>query len=530
MSAPHTFPLDSEPHTSVIIAGAGLSGLDALVQLKRLAKVTDVVCYEKGDGLGGTWRSNRYPGASCDIPIAFYSFSFEPAKEFATQWPDSEGICRYYDRVVDKYGVRDQFVFHTVVEEARFSRDTGLWTIRIRNVTTDETRNKTANVFISAVGALSTPADPPFDVSNFDGKVMHSAAWDTSVDLNDKNVVVVGNGCSAAQIVPALLPEVKSLTQIARNKHAIVAPNQIPNNPLTNGIVRYVPGLHTLFRLGIFQVCEGYFGLTDKEKGAEGRKKIKQESERYIEKTAPEKYWDQLKFDFDFGMKRRIIDFSSYTPSLHSPKFSLLLPDTIASAKGHTVRTEKGVDVDADVIVLATGFKVTDYLFPLTVYNSEGASLIKRLKGNGVKTYLTSMIASYPNFFILMGPNSVTGHSSALFNTECTVEMMIQLLKPVFVSLRAPSAESAPFLEVTQEAEDEWYAAMREEMEKKVWEQDGGISWYVDPEQGKCTTLFPWNQLVFQRQTRDIKKERFVWTGLIGGSKPTLMQRLSMSQ
>lgn len=126
---------------------------------------------------------------------------------------------------------------------------------------------------------------------------------------------------------------------------------------------------------------------------------------------------------------------------------------------------------------------------------------------------LASMVASYPNSWLLMGPNSVTGHSSALFNTECTVEMMANLLKPVVKALKAaPTAcgVPAPTVEVTQAAEDEWYAAMRAEMSKKVWEMDGGIvrlrpvpfplfqsvaqpsssqSWYVDPAIGKCTTL-----------------------------------------
>lgn len=129
------------------------------------------------------------------------------------------------------------------------------------------------------------------------------------------------------------------------------------------------------------------------------------------------------------------------------------------------------------------------------------------------------MVASYPNFFLLMGPNSVTGHSSALFNTECTVDMMAHLLKPVVKQLKARSGSSgeeregpAPSVEVTQAAEDEWYAKMRAQMAKMVWEVDGGIvrpslsvvldrsaltqtplahaqSWYVDPSIGKCTTL-----------------------------------------
>jgi len=186
------------------------------------------------------------PRPTAQIPIAFYSFSFEPATEFSTQWPGAEGICRYYHRVVDKYRVRPQIVFRTVVDEARFSRSTGLWTVQLRNVVTGETRTKTCNTLVSAVGALSTPADAPFDTTKFDGAVMHSARWDKDVSLKDKDVVVLGNGCSAAQLVPAILPEVKSLTQIARAKHAIVPPNAIVDNAFTNGLYRWIPGVRPL--------------------------------------------------------------------------------------------------------------------------------------------------------------------------------------------------------------------------------------------------------------------------------------------
>ncbi|GJN93403.1 hypothetical protein Rhopal_006458-T1 [Rhodotorula paludigena] len=504
-------------HSTAVIVGAGVSGIAALVQFKRLLKLTDVVLYEKDSQVGGTWSANVYPGASCDIPVAFYSFSFDPAKEFSTQWPGWQGLLKYYNRIVDKYQVRDRIVFRTVVDEARFSRETGLWTVQTRHVETGATHVQTCNILVSAVGALSVPADPPFDTSDFDGPVMHSAKWDHDVSLKDKDVVILGNGCSAAQIVPTILPEVKSLTQIARGQQAIVPPPVIPDNAFTNALSRWIPGLFSVTRYLVFSLCESYFTYTDKVDGVAGQQKMKRESDAYLEKVANPKYKEQLKYDFPFGQKRRIIDFLKYAPATNDPKFTLVYPDTIKSAKGHTVTTEKGVEVPADVIVLSTGFKVTDYLHPLSVFNGEGESLVERLKKNGVKTYLTSMVATYPNFFLLMGPNSVTGHSSVIINSERTVEMMVELVKPVLAALakRDKDAEPpAPSVEVKQEVEDEWFARMRAEMEKKVWENDGGISWYVDPNIGKCTTLFPWGQLEFQRQTREAaaSKDRFIYT------------------
>ena len=127
---------------------------------------------------------------------------FCPAKEFNTQWPDSKGLLSYYNRVVSTYSVSSQISYKQLVSHVKFSRSTGLWTVTILDLTTKQERIETCNVFIGAVGALSTPADPPFDTTNFDGKVMHTAQWDENYDLTGKKVVVLGNGCSAAQVIP----------------------------------------------------------------------------------------------------------------------------------------------------------------------------------------------------------------------------------------------------------------------------------------------------------------------------------------
>ncbi|GAA5998391.1 hypothetical protein JCM5350_008360 [Sporobolomyces pararoseus] len=572
----------NHPHHKVVIIGSGISGLTTLIQLKRKLGLQDVRVYEKGIELGGTWAKNSYPGATSDIPISFYSASFSPAKNFSTQWPSSQEILSYWKNLVLEYQVSSRITYSTLILSAKWIEESGIWELEVKNLKTGEVRIESCNVLISAVGALSTPSPAPFDTSRFEGKIVHTGDWDKSIDLKDKNVVVLGNGCSGNQMIPAIIDQVKSLTQIARSKHSIVPPVQVPDNYWTNFLVRWIPGLITVFRCAVFFLCESYFWMnTDSRKAEKARSNMKKLSDKYIEKTAPEKYWDQLKYDFEFGQKRRIIDFKHYTTCLHSPKFNLLLPDTISTVTGKTLTTEQGVVIkNVDVIILSTGFKVTNYLGDLKILNGNNEDLVERLKKNGVKTYLTSMVSSYPNFWMLMGPNSVTGHSSVLFNSECTIEMMIKLLRPVFHSIAKqesqitstsvistpsvreeedqeekpssfPSSESvietefsrspfdekfpfhrgddqislpprtetvvqAPFVQVTQEAEDEWYDSLRKEMNKLIWEpknKDGKVSWYTDQEQnGKCTTLYPWSQIHFKNSTQKIIKERFVWS------------------
>lgn len=218
-----------------------------------------------------------------------------------------------------------------------------------------------------------------------------------------------------------------------------------------------------------------------------------------MKRTAPEKYWDALTPDFDIGAKRRVID-CGYLASTNQPNFSLLQGDSVVRANGHSVTTAAGVEVPADVVVLCTGFKVRDYLSPVKVLNSEGESLVDRLRGNGVKLYQGTLAAGFPNFFWLLGPNTATGHSSVIFTSECQVNLALKLVKPLLAKLTAADAgrdgKAGPTVEVTQAAEDGYYARLRGAMRNRVWEKEGGKSWYVS-DGGICTALYPWSQVNF---------------------------------
>ena len=134
-------------------------------------------------------------------------------------------------------------VFHTLCTEATYSRETGLWTLKIKDVKTGSERTRTCNILITAVGGLSNPNLPPFNVDDFEGAVFHSAEWDQSVSLKDKDVVIVGNGCSAAQIVPEIVKDVKSLTQVARSRQAIIRRPLAPDSKAIHWMKKYLPGV-----------------------------------------------------------------------------------------------------------------------------------------------------------------------------------------------------------------------------------------------------------------------------------------------
>ncbi|GAA6009379.1 hypothetical protein JCM11491_004299 [Sporobolomyces phaffii] len=509
-----TSAADEKEHYGCIIMGAGLSGMAAAIQMKKKMGFEDVIVYEKSSDVGGTWNLNRYPGAACDIPISLYSFSFCPATDITTQWAGQKEILNYLHGVKEKCNL-DYVVYRTAVEEARFSRKTGLWTLSVRDVETKEVRTRTCNILISCLGGLSIPNNPPFDPKEFDGHVFHSAQWDHSVDIKGKDVVIVGNGCSAAQIVPEIVKDCKSVTQIARSRQSILRRIPVPDAWFLRFLMRWVPGLAWFVRAMIFFVMESHFKIVDVQKGEKTRQAVVKDTVNYIHETAPQKYWEVLKPDFDIAAKRRVFD-SGYYKALHSENMELIADDVVTEAKGNTVYTKNGRKVKADVIVLATGFRVMDFLFPLKIYNSEGVQLQHQLNNNGVKNFQSTAVSGFPNFFWLMGPQSATGHSSVLFTSECQITLMFRLIKPIVDQLRKPQLLiPAPYVEVTKKAEDEFMANIRAEMKKKVWEKDGGVSWYVDPKTGLCHTLYPYSQVNFWRRCTFMRlSDKFVWTGV----------------
>ncbi|GAA5884870.1 hypothetical protein JCM3774_002118 [Rhodotorula dairenensis] len=495
---------DDREHYTCVVMGAGLSGMATAIQLKRKFGLKDVLVYEKTDDVGGTWNVNLYPGAASDIPITFYSFSFYPAYRVKSDWASQSLIKEYLHDVRDKFQLNN-VVYRTVVEEARFSRDDGLWHLRVKDLATGQTRTRTCNLLFACLGGLTVPQDPPFDPSPFKGDIFHTAQWPKEYDLSGKDVVVVGNGCSAAQVVPSICHTAKSVTQVARSRQAYIPRPPLPDGSFIRFLVRYIWGIGWLLRSAMFFLME------------QGRVSS-------IKTSAPERYWSVLEPDHEVSAKRRVYDMG-YIRSLNEPNVELVPDDAVVRAKGNTVYTRRGRELQADVVVLATGFKVRDYMFPLKVINGEGESLQDRMDQTGSKVFQGTVVSSFPNFFWLMGPNTTTGHSSVVFTSECQLSLAFHMIRPVLDALAsasssAPSASKkpAPYVEVNRAAEDARYAELRKEMRNKTWETNHGVSWYTDKQSGLCTALYPWSQVHFWRRCTFPSYSDFKWSHCARGS------------
>src|SRR6185503_13130842 len=183
---------------SVAVVGGGFGGVGAAVMLRR-AGYDDVTVFERGARVGGVWHHNTYPGAACDIPSHLYEFSFEPNPHWSRRYAPQAEIQDYLEGVARRYGVLERVRTNTEVKQARWDTERDRWLLETSGGRHD------ADILVTACGQLSVPSVPPIPgLDSFDGPAFHTAEWRHDVELAGKRVAVVGTGCSAIQVVPAI--------------------------------------------------------------------------------------------------------------------------------------------------------------------------------------------------------------------------------------------------------------------------------------------------------------------------------------
>lgn len=234
------------------VVGAGFSGIGAGIALDR-AGLGDYTIIEAGDGPGGTWYWNTYPGIAVDIPSFSYQFSFEKSPNWSRTYAPGSELRAYAEHCVDKYGLRSRIRFTTKVLSATFDDADSLYLVEL-----DSGEIVTARFLINACGALITPKMPEIDgVDSFAGVTMHTARWDHTQDLTGKRVAVIGTGASAVQVIPEIAPIVQRLTVFQRTPIWCFPKFDVPLPPIARRLMR-LPGGHAVQRL----LSQAYVELT----------------------------------------------------------------------------------------------------------------------------------------------------------------------------------------------------------------------------------------------------------------------------
>ncbi|KAK0551453.1 hypothetical protein OC845_002165 [Tilletia horrida] len=527
--------VQSTKYHHTLIIGCGVSGIGSAAYLKRWLNLEDVHIFERYAEPGGVWAINN-PGAACDIPASLYSYSFAQRRDWPKAWPGQDVIQSYYANVWRRFGLQNKTSFRTEVVCCKFDNTTNLWHVWTRpahqpaNDARKDSKPEPVNfddlegagydhwvskVLINAVGGLSEPnkCNVP-GAETFEGPIFHSARWDTSVDMSDKRIVLLGNGCSGAQIVQELSPRAKHITQLGRSKHWYI-PIETNLDSFPYRLLRWF--FPSVIRTIIFFVLEFHFRAFRKVAGRAHRNRTANKSIRHIKKTAPAKYHDILIPDqktLEVGCKRRIID-QGYLKALNNPNVDLKAQGA-AEIRPHSVILDSGEEVPADVVVLATGFSIRESGGQLRIIGRDGKSDINTFLLQQYKepsTYRSTMIESFPNMFMIMtGFNSGTGHSSVVFTAECQMEWMIRVGRDLFNERSRPSPEALvyggsdarqrfPTIEPKRSAQVKEMLWMQEKMQDYVFAGNCG-AWYIDPISGAIASMYAGSQVDFWRRSR----------------------------
>jgi cyclohexanone monooxygenase len=485
-----------------VVVGAGFAGMYMLHRLRGLG--LSVRVYEQGDGVGGTWYWNRYPGARCDVESMQYSYSF--SDELQQQWDWSERyapqpeILKYANHVADRFDLRRDIQFSTRVERAVFDESANLW-----SVTTSQGSAVTAAYVILATGCLSNARVPDIKgLRSFKGKVYHTGHWPHEpVDFTGLRVAVIGTGSSAIQSVPVIAEQASHLTVFQRTANfSIPARNAALTAEERESFRSRYPEIRRFAREearnGIYQELPDRGALDDGDN--ERRAKYEQRwakggltfmgvynnlaldtaandtAASFVREKIAEIVRDPgtarllQPNNHPIGSKRICVD-TDYYATFNRPNVTLVdIKSTgIDEILPNAVRVA-GKDYEVDALVLATGFDaMTGSVAKIDIVGRDGKTLNQKW-AEGPRTYLGLMSAGFPNLFVITGP----GSPSVLSNMMVSIEQHVDWITDCVGYMRERDVAT---IEAECEAEDKWVAHVNEVAHGTLYPQAN--SWYM---------------------------------------------------
>ncbi|MCA0890071.1 flavin-containing monooxygenase [Qipengyuania flava] len=488
---------------TAIVIGGGVSGICAGIELGKLG--IDYTLFEKNEDFGGTWFENRYPGCGVDTPSLTYTFSCRP-NDWSMYFPLRDEIEGYLLDTAREFGLYDKACFRTHVEEARWNTATDQWDVTI---TTPDGKREThsADYLFSAVGILNIPKYPQIDgLDEFAGEVYHTSRWPAEADLSGKRVAVIGNGASGMQVAPAIADEVSRMTIFARSKQW-AAPFPQFRKKVPEG-VRYLMQVVPLYRAWLEQRLSWTFN--DRVHGTLFRDPEWEHPERavneindahrrvftrYVEEQLQDRpeLIERVLPEYPPFAKRMLLD-NGWFRTIKKPHVDLI-PEHLAKVDGNTLFTSSGETVEADVIILATGFQTTNVLGSYDIVGREGQLLRDHWGEDNASAYLGTLVPGFPNFFILLGPNVGSGHGGSMIrNIENQMHFAGQVVQ-------CAEAQEASTVEVKETAYTDYSRRIDDAHDRLVWTHPGTENWYRNS-QGRVVAITPWRNDAFWRMTR----------------------------
>jgi len=484
-----------------IVIGAGFAGLYMLYRLREAGFATRV--FEAGDGVGGVWYWNRYPGARCDSESIYYNYTF--SEELYREWtwssryPEQPEILNYLNFVADKFDLRKDIQFQTCITAAHYDEKENRW-----RIFADDGTSVSARYLITGVGCLSATNIPRFKgLDTFQGDWYHTGRWPhEKVDFTGKRVGIIGNGSSGIQAIPVIAQEAEHLTVFQRTPQYSTPARNHPYDPAfinqtkenfqeikqkmkesMGGIPTMNPNRSALEdtaeeRQRVYEeiwekggfLLQSYYDITiDEEANQTAADFIRSKISEVVHDPEVAEF---LKPTYYYGTKRAIID-TDYFETFNRDNVKLVdvKKAPIEEITPTGLRTAEA-DYPLDVLVFATGYDaMTGPLLKIDIRGNNGVALKEKWEGGAsTRTYLGIANAGFPNLFMITGPES----PSVLGNMPVAIEQHVEWIGDCIEYLREHGLD---MIEAKVEAEDAWSKHCKEVSEATLYSK--AESWYT---------------------------------------------------
>lgn len=495
-----------ERHETAII-GAGFSGISMAHDLLQSGR-EDFVVIERAHAVGGVWRDNTYPNAACDVQAHLYSLSFAQSAEWSSNFAGQSEIWAYQNRVVDDLGIRDRIRFDTALESARWSPEDGEW-----ELTLSTGEHMRVRFLVSAIGALNAPLIPELDgLGAYRGEVIHTAQWHEGISMTGKRVAVIGAGASAIQVVPAAVRDAAAVFVSVRTPpHVMPKPEEL-----------YGEEDKQFFREHPEELLRRRQELYDYWNASTHAQSIMDEAflrraeatwKAHMESAISDPALRALLTpDSRFGCRRPVVS-NNWYPALADPK-THVTASGITGLTEHGVRTADGEEWDADLVVLATGFRATEMLGDIELFGVGGRTLAESWR-DGPEGFNATLVRGFPNLFIMTGPN---------YQASGSILGIIEAQSRYIADLMAFADErGARALVVTDEAQLAFNDRLNEMMSRTVWEAGGCHSFYRVGGTGRVAVKWPGNLADFEHALADLRPDDYRLLSSVGSAEPAIV-------
>ncbi|KAI0483227.1 hypothetical protein GGR56DRAFT_663768 [Xylariaceae sp. FL0804] len=511
--APYTVvekPLGTLKHVRIVGIGTGASGLNMIRTLRTHLTNYEHVVYEKNNKVGGTWFENRYPGCRCDVPSHNYQFSWRPNPEWSNFFATADEIEKYLQDICEEERMMDSIKLRHKVAGAWWDESQGLWDLSIINLETGEEFRDQANFLVDASGILNNWRWPDIpNLKSFKGTLIHTASWPKDFDYTNKTVLVIGNGSSGVQLLPAIQPAVKKIYHYVRTPTWVIPPRIMsmkmmggPANEVLNQIeldekenfsqatikkFKNDPAFYKKFVKTIEKDISGAFPvvLNDSPVHAFAQSKVVEYMTACL--GGDERLCKALIPDHPLGC-RRMTPAPGYLQALRAPNTELITGG-VAAVVPEGIQLESGEVIELDAIICATGFD-TSFAPRFPLVGREG-NMQDKMHQDIPKGYLSCALPGVPNYFTFFGPHAPIGHGSVFTLTE-------HIARYVARALQVCQASGVRALAPTHAAADDYAEHVAAFMPRTAWAAPGCRSWFKGGRaDGPVTALHPGSRVHF---------------------------------